>query len=192
MLQSRNGPGRFNKYHDINHTKSLVQYNLPKGTTVREGRPLFQNHNNPYQFDMTFVNRLDSAKRHVMEKLEETMVRLGRSKSEGPPSRGESDCTKNSRGHRRIRVEQQAGVTVEGNIMNSALGLNSIQAVPTEKPGYMGYVPGYFCENVHELPHARASVVSAQTRSFGREYNGVVGLMPLPKPWVPGSGAAAG
>jgi len=184
MLQSRNGPGRLNKFYDTNRVNSLVQYSQPKGTKLRIGRPLFENHSNPYQFDMTFVNRLDHAKRHVMDKLEETMVSLGRSRSVGPPSSGASDVSKNSRGHHRVRVERQSAVNVEGSIMNASLGLNSLQAVPTDMPGYEGYVPGRFAENIYGLPHSKVSIVSAQTRSYGRDFNGSVGQIRLPKPWI--------
>merc|ERR1719478_1346518 len=99
------------------------------------------------------------------------------------PQRPGSEYSENSRGHQRIRVERQGAVRVNGSVMGSSLGLNSVQAVPTSMPGYSGFIPALASENVYELPFAKVSVVAAQTRSCGRTYNGVVGQMMPPSAW---------
>lgn len=206
MLHSVNGAGRVNKYFDISLTRSLVQYNHVKGTKERNGRPLFENQSNPYQFDRTNANRLDNVRTQVAEKYESSI-----SISPSPQARGSSPAALSRKGSLRSRGSRGASeycrievgaagaprtpspapFAVEGNVLNASLGLNTVQAVPTSLPGYMGFVPGSYAENIHECGFGKVSVVAAQTRSGSgqRSFNSVQGRILPPMPWSTGDSA---
>merc|ERR1719446_999524 len=56
-IKGTHGPGTLNKYTTVNYTPVLVNYRQRKGNRLEDGRDIFCNHNNPYQFDKTTLMR---------------------------------------------------------------------------------------------------------------------------------------
>jgi len=117
------GPGRINKYKTLTDIKSLVQYDTKLLGTKQTGRPLFaKNVENPYQYDIPFVNRVNMASDRIFEAYEQDMKEYAAMK------RATSEPILSYR--------------------NYPYNINNISKIDNTKPGYKGYIQGYYAENI--------------------------------------------
>lgn len=108
------------QYHG---TKSTVCYRTQHEGRIRDGRPLWQNQQDPYQYDIPFINRRNIASEKVSEMAQEQIDEYMRDvrRTESSPSL--------SYGH-------------------LPFDRNLVLTIPKTLPGYKGYIRGYYPENI--------------------------------------------
>lgn len=135
-----NGPGRLNKYRDIKTTRSLVNYRSQHGDAMRMGRPLWQNFNNPYQFDLTYINRVRQAMEHAQTAYETEVTRMRVTRLRSDPS-----C---------LSARSDFGPT------------NKVKHIAKDMPGYTGFIPRYAAENIHARCFANTTLTAETLRNY--------------------------
>jgi hypothetical protein len=195
------GPGCLNKYTTVNYTPVLVNYRQRKGNRIEDGRPLFENHSNPYQFDKTTLNRQLCVEQKIGERraaedmkwAEETMGdRLSFSGNDIPESPMSVRSRTSSRGPPTVRSSslpldiRKATPTYEQFPigLRPALGKcnsNTVLNIPNNTPGYSGYIEGKTSENVFGYRHSLLNSVCRDHRvGPGRKFDGISGFIPPP------------
>eukprot|EP00746_Dinoflagellata_sp_MGD_P166174 gnl/MRDRNA2_/MRDRNA2_95894_c0_seq1.p1 gnl/MRDRNA2_/MRDRNA2_95894_c0~~gnl/MRDRNA2_/MRDRNA2_95894_c0_seq1.p1 ORF type:complete len:181 (+),score=24.34 gnl/MRDRNA2_/MRDRNA2_95894_c0_seq1:133-675(+) len=178
MLHSLNGPGRINKWFDLERAPCKASMDQPRNVNVPsdptmthwrlngglQGRDLWRNNQNPFQFDISYVRRLEIAKQKLADKYENA-----------PPL---------SMSHSAPSLGSESSASRYPGFNHQAAFANSIRNVPNTMPGYQGYVPHLKAENIFSKSHARTSSLCAETRTLnGRRYDGVCGWIPPPQPF---------
>lgn len=117
------GPGRKNKYMEYDQTKSTVCYREQHEGYFRDGRPLWQNMQNPYQYDIPFINRQNLASEYASQmaqrSIDDYMQQVRRCESEPSLS------------YRHMPFDR-----------------NPVFTIPKTMSGYKGYIQGYYAENI--------------------------------------------
>jgi len=136
------GAGHCNKYTSLENTPVLVRFQKPTSTNLLtlDGRDLWSNVANPYQFDQTFVRRLENKSKEIVEmqideKLRSRSLLSARTSStwSGPESSGRSSS-------RSARHQFIGGISIPNA---------RVTRMARDKPGYQGFISGEYSENVH-------------------------------------------
>jgi hypothetical protein len=201
---STHGPGCLNKYTTINYTPILVNYRQRKGSRLEDGRPLFENHSNPHQFDKTTLNRQLCVEQKIGERREAEDAKwaeefLGDKLSFSGNGMPESPLTTRS------RASSRAPMTVRSSSLpvdirkatptyeQFPIGLrpargkhnsNSVLNIPNNTPGYSGYIEAKTPENVFGYRHSLLNSVCRDHRvGAGRKFDGISGFIAPPVPF---------
>jgi hypothetical protein len=208
---STHGPGCINKYTTVNYSPVLVNYRQRKGNRLEDGRPLFQNHNNPHQFDKTTINRQLCVEQKIGERreaedakwAEENMGDKLYDVPESPLSVRSRTSSRASLGGRSssLPVDMRKATLCTSPTLREQLPIglrpargkfnsNSVLNIPNSMPGYTGYIEGKTSENVYGYRTSvlntlcRDTRVGASASSWaGRKFDGISGYIPPPVPF---------
>jgi hypothetical protein len=200
------GPGTLDKYAPINGGGCLVTMRQRKGTRNEDGRAIFENHNNPYQFDKTTLMRQlcveeRIGRRRYAEDVQAAEEGFGHLVGQQPPpnpggspqfgrtlsARSHSEPSLSAR--RREPGFEAMHPAYTGRSHPLPLGTrprgrataNSVLSIPTNTPGYQGYIEAMTAENVYGYRHAKLNAVCRNYRlGPGRTYDGISGYIPPP------------
>ncbi|KAF4677812.1 hypothetical protein FOL47_009723 [Perkinsus chesapeaki] len=147
-LRSGLGPGSCNKYRDITATPCFVTMFQPKTVCGKtDGRDIFKGTQNPYQFDKTYLARVQMAADQAAEAYYDTVVQKGRQRLYGE---GQSERTL-SRSH---SLTPEAFYCAFKGIDEDTVG-----HLDTTMPGYTGYNPGVGPLGIHAITYSKANIM---------------------------------
>ncbi|CAD7969376.1 unnamed protein product [Amoebophrya sp. A120] len=150
------------------------------GDRPKIGRDLFGSVTNPYQFDKTFVNRVDNFKKRIAEKMEMDV------ETEAPSSSRSSGSSSVPERQYSVRRSQSFEYTNRTPFtVHAQSSPNLVINIARNKPGYMGYIPGEKAENVHGRIWAKMVSDCAHLRGPAKSqpWDGARGMLPLPTPY---------
>jgi hypothetical protein len=198
------GPGCLNKYTTVNYTPVLVNYRQQKGSRLEDGRPLFQNHNNPHQFDKTTLTRQLCVEQKIGERREAEDAKwaeeflgdkLSYSGNDIPESPLSTRSRTSSRAPQSVRSSslpidiRKATPTYEQfpigqRPARGKINSNTVLNIPNNTPGYSGYIEAKTSENVFGYRHSLLNSVCRDHRvGPGRKFDGISGFIPTPVPF---------
>mmetsp|Transcript_18333 Transcript_18333/g.45792 ORF Transcript_18333/g.45792 Transcript_18333/m.45792 type:complete len:214 (-) Transcript_18333:449-1090(-) len=150
------------------------------GDRPKIGRNIFGNVTNPYQFDKTFVNRVNNFKVRAQEKIDAEL------ETEAPLSSSRSSASGSSVAERPFSIRRSQSFEYTNRtpfVMHTRPSPNLVLSLAKDKPGYMGYIPGEKAENVFGRVWAKkvhdCANLSGPYRS--QAFDGCRGSLPLPK-----------
>ncbi|CAD7934016.1 unnamed protein product [Amoebophrya sp. A25] len=151
------------------------------GDRPKIGRELWDRSvTNPYQFDKTFVNRVESFKMRAQDRLEELATEPPLSSRSGMSS-GRGSVPERQYSARRAQSFEYTNKTPF--TVHSRESPNLVLSIARDKPGYMGYIPGEKSENVFgwvwNKNVAYCNQLTGPLRS--QAYDGARGMLPLPQ-----------
>jgi hypothetical protein len=121
--------GISDKFRDLSKAKTLVKFKQPVGIPS-DGRPLYKNCQDPFQFDSVRRARINQAEMNQRERSELEIINI---------------------------APNDACINAWKSLDDP--GLN-VRRLDRSVPGYRGFVPGRRAENIHHLTHARVSALS--------------------------------
>jgi hypothetical protein len=191
------GPGCINKYATINYTPVLVNYRQRKGNRVEDGRAIFENHNNPYQFDKTTLNRQLVVEQKIGERRLAEDIKFAEETMGDKMYDGEPESARSRGSSRTLSVRSQSMPIdirkATPTYDQSPVGLrpalrrqlsNTVLNLPNNTPGYSGYIEAKRAENVFGYRQSHLNSVCRDHRvGPGRKYDGISGFIHPPVPY---------
>jgi hypothetical protein len=202
---STHGPGCLNKFTTVNYTPVLVNYRQRKGNRFEDGRDIFNNHNNPYQFDKTTLTRQLNVEQKIGERREAEDAKWAEEFLGDKLSYSGNDMPESPMSVRSGRSSNRGGLSVRSSSLpidirkatptyeQFPIGLrpirgksnsNTVLNIPSNTPGYTGYIEAKTSENVFGY---RQSLLNSVCRDHrvgpGRKFDGISGYIAPPVPF---------
>eukprot|EP00440_Ansanella_granifera_P006503 gb/GFBE01007051.1/.p1 GENE.gb/GFBE01007051.1/~~gb/GFBE01007051.1/.p1 ORF type:complete len:209 (+),score=14.17 gb/GFBE01007051.1/:1-627(+) len=185
-----------------------VKYFQSKGmaATADNWRPLWRNHNIPYQFDKKYLQTIEHARMHATDRQyarrglqspaphsatgfghtahlftdhPEGSDRYAPVLSRSVSSPAMRTFSRKAHGDTNSSFHLTGGIGAGKNILGSSQGHGMLPAKGAHLPGYRGHVPGLHTEHL-----ALSTAFGKATNALGRLRDGVEGT-PLPAPFIP-------
>ncbi|KAF4685436.1 hypothetical protein FOZ60_006552 [Perkinsus olseni] len=166
-LRAGLGPGACNKYRDFAAAPCYVTMFQPKTIAgCKDGRDVFSGTQNPYQFDKTYLRRVQMAADRASEAFDEKIVARGRERLCG-----------RSASARSLSASSFDGYYTSPEVYYCAakgIDKDTVGNLDTSMPGYMGYHPGVGPLGIHAVTSSKASVMgrAARVPVYRRQWSG--------------------